>query len=1125
MTENNEIKALKIDKQILDKFWTLSESSSAEIIKATDQLVVLLKIKQKRNTENELSQELEYSVKRLVKGLASSRETARQGFSVALCQILRKFDVVTVEEFLNLISKHLKLPKKESKAEKGSSFLGESLAYLTLIQSGRLLQGDGQFIKKVIRGLLWVSEKRVYLRQICYNGIRLVVQQLSSEDFEQHAWPEIEGELKKGWEGCSADVFSLLITCRKQHSELVNKDFLQEHWKTKKLFKDDHFTKIWNILMEGTSCDPVIHHVNKVVVQELVNNKCSLGKFWQAGQGVVFGKSQVKLLNLGFHMLLELLPLVKTADEMKQLLSRETVKMWVKNVDGKLRDLNPLLTVTKTLGTEIVNIMKSCNNSDMQIAIMKSIVQTQGFPGNQTTKTLDHLVTQLSAEAAKDYGNYLMQTLIQQIRSVDPRPIGMMTSLHMLIHLRTLVSLSSTAADHQWQLELLEFLMLHSYWKVVKESKAIKHCNHKCDEMEDKIRKQFQDSLHKSLTQLLIYKTENSKTLSVHAYKDTIYLLATYVQTLLDDKTNTVALVKPMRHQARADWDTVFKHLKEIHSKEDTPVNHAFELLFLFNAIQIFTDGSSDNSGLEDLIVCYKKASETKRKSVGKTPKKEPAWIEVLTELLLSMMSQGSTFARMVANNVCACMAKHITPEAMSLITEVLKVQNPGEDNSLLDIEDDEDMEDMESDGEEEDQDKEAEEKEESDADEDIDSSDSEEEKDEVDEEFRTAIKSALGPAAVEEGEDDDDEEEDEDMSDSEMFKLDAALAMVFKNSKRNKDKEKKETQRQLGSFKLRVLDLVETLVRTPLSGDLVLDLLFPLLELMIHGEKEKENRELSNKACGVFKQLYKRAKVNSSAIADTERSLESLKSVIEMSKKVIDRSLLLSVSDAYFLITKLLINVEPSDIAKPKKTKSEEHERLHKEVIRILAEELEICLTKKKSKINMEFFTNLVSKDPAIYWPLSKTLFKILKGDDPKGFFKIQACSLLAVIINTNVQDSLEESEWDNLTTESLEAIEYAVRNMDRFQKSKLLEEVVIVLSRLFQMSEKAVLSRDIVKILLSHKQKFSPNVRRRCNIVMNKQQAHIYSAQSQQKKRKSDTDMKTEQISTDKKTKIEEQ
>ena len=33
------------------------------------------------------TEELDYSIKRLVKGLASSRESARQGFSVALCQV------------------------------------------------------------------------------------------------------------------------------------------------------------------------------------------------------------------------------------------------------------------------------------------------------------------------------------------------------------------------------------------------------------------------------------------------------------------------------------------------------------------------------------------------------------------------------------------------------------------------------------------------------------------------------------------------------------------------------------------------------------------------------------------------------------------------------------------------------------------------------------------------------------------------------------------------------------------------------------------------------------------------------------------------------------------------------
>jgi len=38
-------------------------------------------------------------------------------------------------------------------------------------------------------------------------------------------------------------------------------------------------------LQEATTCYPVIHNINTLVVQELVQNKCSLGKFWQTGQG------------------------------------------------------------------------------------------------------------------------------------------------------------------------------------------------------------------------------------------------------------------------------------------------------------------------------------------------------------------------------------------------------------------------------------------------------------------------------------------------------------------------------------------------------------------------------------------------------------------------------------------------------------------------------------------------------------------------------------------------------------------------------------------------------------------------------------------------------------------------
>jgi len=51
----------------------------------------------------------------------------------------------------------------------------------------------------------------------------------------------------------------------------------------------------------------------------------------------------------------------------------------------------------------------------------------------------------------------------------------MLTSPDMVIHIRILVTLSSTATDHDWQLELLQFLVLHAYWDVTSKSKTLTH--------------------------------------------------------------------------------------------------------------------------------------------------------------------------------------------------------------------------------------------------------------------------------------------------------------------------------------------------------------------------------------------------------------------------------------------------------------------------------------------------------------------------------------------------------------------------------------------------------------------------------------------------------------------------
>ncbi|KAK3088706.1 hypothetical protein FSP39_022609 [Pinctada imbricata] len=168
--------------------------------------------------QGETCKELKYSVDRLVKGLASSRQSARHGFSVALCQILRNFSTVTVDSVLQAVAMQLKYTQKESKSEQGNILLGKTLAYLALIQSGRLCQNQESQLQKVTKHLLEIKKKKSYLQQICTNAVALAISQVDTETFKGYIYPEIESDLIQGWEACTPDSFLLLLSCYKHQS-------------------------------------------------------------------------------------------------------------------------------------------------------------------------------------------------------------------------------------------------------------------------------------------------------------------------------------------------------------------------------------------------------------------------------------------------------------------------------------------------------------------------------------------------------------------------------------------------------------------------------------------------------------------------------------------------------------------------------------------------------------------------------------------------------------------------------------------------------------------------------------------------------------------------------------------
>ena len=102
-----------------------------------------------------------------------------------------------------------------------------------------------------------------------------------------------------------------------------------------------------------------------------------------------------------------------------------------------------------------------------------------------------------------------------------------------------------------------------------------------------------------------------------------------------------------------------------------------FQFNFILGTIEI----------LNDLHVCYDKATS---RATRKKKSDEPHWVEVVTDLMLSLLSQNRHVLRQVVNSVTALLCPHMTQKALLAIMDVI---NPLEDESE-EMEEDEESDD-----------------------------------------------------------------------------------------------------------------------------------------------------------------------------------------------------------------------------------------------------------------------------------------------------------------------------------------------------------------------------------------------------------------------------------------------
>lgn len=331
-------------------------------------------------------------------------------------------------------------------------------------------------------------------------------------------------------------------------------------------------------------------------------------------------------------------------------------------------------------------------------------------------------------------------------------------------------------------------------------------------------------------------------------------------------------------------WN-MLKEVTETIEKIDnkSKIDKVFLILLYQLGLFLFSDPTYvklAKSSIKELKSCY----EHFRKNKKKKPKKEnlsdePEWIEVLVEVLLSILSAESSVLRSVVQCVFRLLWEYLTPSSIEQIVSVLDPEN--EDNPLTNDSDSETEDEQANDDESDEETENGDENEEDQSDSDVEDDDDDQEMKTPDQ-LRMAIQKALGVAANES----DVESVDADMiDDEEGKKLDEALAEAFKQFhtvKGKKLKKDRKDKKALSDFRLRALDLLDIYLEKDPSMDICLGMIAPLTRCLEFCLADTQFTEMGNRVRKTIKLLTKIRKFSTTENVTIDILCDYLKATID---------------------------------------------------------------------------------------------------------------------------------------------------------------------------------------------------------------------------------------------------
>ncbi|PWA14606.1 hypothetical protein CCH79_00017613 [Gambusia affinis] len=957
---------LQQNRVFLDFFWDLANPDQEVRLQAVENLIQYLK------TENK-ADELEYTFKRLVDGLAHTRETARPGFSLALGQVLSAFEDISLQSILDKIKEKHNLQAAKRKLARNAMF-GNLFGVIALHQSGRLVK-EPQVVLGCVQLLQCLIQHKQHLKDLPSKTMTDILTEIPEEVFEEVLLSALEADLASAFR--TPEQMQLLLVALQHFPQALKPKKLKKLLDSSTIINTDNIPNLSDGIVEQSDGQREAT-VFESGCSTAVPHKCTKGNF----------------------------------------------------PGGYSREKPDRFKLAPEMDSYVSDFLQGCQDSDKHLVVMVSFssLTNNGYP---VVPTVWRVVQHLESAALRSYVDWLKGTFLQpqpdcmlDISTRKQKDKSKEQKESSIFRLRKwiIARLASIIDNHQVKkhedliMDVARFIFFHAFFSAKKATTSdIPETSENLSiPLDDETRGALVNSFFGLLMSLhhmpLIddSRAVNQKR-SVGVTADGtmwIYHLVQYAQLLLSHPKH-VQSVQPFSAEQKQAWDGMLQsvaNLKRKAKKGLTTQSAAFQQLFLLIGMLLFK-------------------------------KEEPEWVEVMVDILLSLLSQQSRHIRQVCRTVFSSICPHVTAAALTAIVDVLDPDQEDEEDSAVVVTDDGNKTQKklkDDDDEEQDEDMEHNESEDG-SDEESEEEEKEMEEGEVDQNFRLELMKVLqqqNALATEE-----DASSDEDLDDEAMMQLDMSLSALFSEQKKKiqaKKNEKMKLQKErvlVRDFKIKVLDLVEVFVARQAGSPLILGLVEPLLNIIDRGMSsgsEQQEQDFLRRAADIFRNHLCRSKVYCRTAGDRQGELHDLlDKLMGKAQKLSDSSLCLYYFSASLYVVKVLRGAPATEnkeestadgatasVNNPKFMGNVDVDR----VSSLFREALISFMSRRKSPLTSQMFTDLFTRFPVFCVNLLDTAVQHITSG-LREHQQCQACVLvLRAMQSKDIQQLLSTYEWTQL-------------------------------------------------------------------------------------------------------------